>query len=107
MAQRELAPSDYLAILRRRWLLIIILALVGGPLAYGISRLLPNRFKSQTLVLVEQPTVPAEFVKPVVSTDINQRLASMKQQCLSRMRLDTIILQLGLYADYVKRTSME
>jgi len=107
MAQRELAPSDYLAILRRRWLLIIILAVVGGPLGYGISRLLPNRFKSQTLVLVEQPTVPAEFVKPVVSTDINQRLASMKQQILSRTRLEPIIRQFGLYANDVKRRSME
>src|SRR6266481_186884 len=107
MGQRELTPSDYLAILRRRWLLIVILTVVGGPLAYGISRLLPNRFKSQTLVLVEQPTVPAEFVKPVVSTDINQRLASMKQQILSRTRLEPIIRQFGLYANDVKRRSME
>ena len=58
MIERELKFADYTAILRRRWILITVLAVVGGPLAYGVSRLLPNRYTSQTLVLIEQPTVP-------------------------------------------------
>ena len=33
-----------------------------------------------TLVLVEQPTVPTDYVKPVVSDDLNRRVESMKQQ---------------------------
>lgn len=50
--QRELTPTDYLAMIRRRWVMILVFALIGPPLAYGISRLLPNRYKSQTLVLI-------------------------------------------------------
>jgi protein tyrosine kinase modulator len=103
MAQRELTQADYMAILRRRWVLITVLALVGAPLAYGVSRFLPNRYKSQTLVLVEPPTVPTDFVKPVITTEINERLATMQEEILSRTRLEPIIHQYGLYSGDVNR----
>jgi polysaccharide chain length determinant protein (PEP-CTERM system associated) len=107
MTQRELTPQDYIAILRRRWVPIVILTLIGPPLAYGVSRILPDRYKSQTLVLVEQQTVPSDFVKPVDTSDISQRLASMQQQILSRSRLEPIIHQFGLYPDEINRKPME
>lgn len=107
MTKRELTPADYIAMLRRRWILITVLTVVGGPLAYGVSRTLPDRYRSQTLVLVEQPTVPAEFVRPVVSADLSQRLASMKQQILSRTRLEPLIRQYDLYASERNRVSTE
>ena len=97
MAQRELTPSEYLAMLRRHWVLIAVLTIIGPILGYGISRYLPNRYKSSTLVLVEQPTVPADFVKPIDTTGANERLASMQQQILSRTRRRPIIRQYGLY----------
>ena len=74
------------------------LGLVGGPLAYGVSRFLPAKYKSQTLVLVEPPAVSAKIVEPVDTTSISERLASMKQQILSRTRLEPIIRQFGLYS---------
>jgi polysaccharide chain length determinant protein (PEP-CTERM system associated) len=107
MAQRELTPADYIAMFRRRWVLILTLTLVGGPLAYGVSRFLPNKFKSQTLVLIEQPTVSAKIVDSLDSTDINQRLSSMQQQILSRSRLEPIIRQFDLYPQDVNRMSMD
>lgn len=107
MTERELTPQDYIAILHRRWGLIVVLTIIGPVLAYGVSRFLPNRYKSQTLVLVEQPTVPSDFVKPVDTSDINQRLASMQQQILSRTRLEPIIRQFGLYSNDINRKPME
>jgi polysaccharide chain length determinant protein (PEP-CTERM system associated) len=103
MIQRELTQADYIAILRRRWVLITVLAIIGAPLAYGVSRTLPNRYKSQTLVLIEPPTVPTDFVKPVITTEINERLASMQEEILSRTRLEPIIHQYGLYSGDVNR----
>src|ERR1700691_4476136 len=103
MIQRELTQADYIAILRRRWVLITVLAIIGAPLAYGVSRTLPNRYKSQTLVLIEPPTVPTDFVKPVITTEINARLASMQEEILSRTRLEPIIHQYGLYSGDVNR----
>src|SRR5579863_5441469 len=105
--QRELTLSDYLAMLRRRWVIVVVLTVIGPPLAYGVSRLLPNRFKSQTLVLVEPPSVSQDIVKQVDTTSVNMRLASMQQQILSRTRLEPIIRQFGLYSEDINRTSMD
>ncbi len=107
MTQRELTPADYLTMLRRHWVMIVILTIIGPPLGYGISKFLPNRYKSMTLVLVEQPSVPTDFVKPVDTTNINERLASMQQQILSRTRLEPIIRQYGLYASDINTVSMD
>ncbi len=106
MIRTDLTPDDYIAIFRRRWVLITIFAFSGTFLAYGVSRFLPNQYKSQTLVLVEQPTVPTEIVKPMDTTDISQRLASMQQQILSRTRLVPIIHRLGLYPNEIDRVPM-
>jgi polysaccharide chain length determinant protein (PEP-CTERM system associated) len=107
MAERELTPADYVVMLRRRWVLITVLAVVGAPLAYGVSRFLPNKYKSQTLVIIEQPTVPEKFVESLDSSDINQRLSSMQQQILSRSRLEPVIRQFNLYPEDINRVSMD
>src|ERR1700723_1365739 len=107
MAQRELTPADYLAMLRRHWILILVCTLVGGPLGYGVSRVLPVKYKSQTLVLVEQQSVPTDYVKSIDTADISQRLSSMQQQILSRSRLEPIIRQYGLYSSEAQKTSMD
>ena len=107
MAQRELTPADYLAMLKRHWVLILICTIVGGPLAYGVSRMLPVKYKSQTLVLVEQQSVSQEIVRSVDTVEIGQRLASMQQQILSRSRLEPIIRQYGLYQSDSRKASAE
>ncbi len=107
MAQREMTMEDYFAMIRRRWVLIVGLALSGPLLAYGVSRLLPEKFKSQTLVLIEQPTVSNKIVESLDTTDINQRLASMQSQILSRSRLEPIIHQFNLYPRDVNREPMD
>jgi uncharacterized protein involved in exopolysaccharide biosynthesis len=107
MVQRELTGADYLVMLRRRWVLILSLAIAGPLLAYSVSRLLPERFKSQTLVLIEQPSVSNKIVESLDTTDVNQRLASMQSQILSRSRLEPIIHQFNLYPQQVDRESMD
>jgi polysaccharide chain length determinant protein (PEP-CTERM system associated) len=106
--QRELTLEDYLAIVRRRIWFIVLPAIVFSIGAYSLSRLLKNRFTSQTVVLVEQPSVPETLVKPVIGGDVNQRLATMQEQILSRTRLQQIIEKFGLYKeDIAKGASME
>ncbi len=107
MIRSELKPADYVAILRRRWVPVVVLAIIGAPVGYGISRVLPARYTSQTTVLVQQPTVPQTLVQPVVTDDIDQQLASMKAQILSRSRLEPIIRQFGLYTSDINSVPME
>ena len=104
---RQLDFDDYVEIFRRRWWLVILLALVGAGAGFGLAHFLPKRYTSQTLVLVEQPTVPGDYVKPVITQDVNQRLATMQQQILSRTRLEPVIQQFGLFPEDIKQRSME
>jgi polysaccharide chain length determinant protein (PEP-CTERM system associated) len=105
--QQELSVQDYITILRRRWALIAILAVAGGGLGFGASQVLPKSFSSETVVLVERPTVPGDLVKPVVTADTSQRLATMQQEILSRSRLEPIIHKLSLYTNDIGRMPMD
>ena len=106
-SQRELTFADYIAMVRRRWILIVVLTLIGPPLAYGVSKFLPDRYKSQTLVLVQPPNVSQTLVPQFDVTSISQRLASMQSQILSRSRLEPIIRQYQLYPGDVNQKPME
>jgi polysaccharide chain length determinant protein (PEP-CTERM system associated) len=59
--------------------------------------MIPPRYQSQTLILIEQQKVPEDYVKPVVDQDLSRRLASMKEQILSRSRIEPIIKRFNLY----------
>jgi len=106
MIHQDMKPKDAIAILRRRWLVITLLAVVGGVAGYFVSRVLPRRFTSQTLVLVQTPTVSTDLVKPLVPDNSNQRLAAMQQQILSRSRLEPVIQEFGLYHEDLDRVPM-
>lgn len=106
-ANRELTFEDYRAILRRRRWLLWIPAVVGLTGGYFLSLALPAKYTSHTVVLVEQPIVGDSYVKPVFSEDLNQRLASMKEQILSRTRLQSLVEKFGLYKKEYNRVPME
>jgi polysaccharide chain length determinant protein (PEP-CTERM system associated) len=107
MTERELTLADYVAMFRRRWILIAIFALIGPPLGYAISRFVRPQYTSETLVLVQPPTVSSKFVEPLETIDVSERLATMKEQILSRTRLEPIIRQFGLYPEDINRVSMD
>ncbi len=107
LMQRELRLEDYLTIARRRWWIVAIPAIVFAIGAYTISLFLASRYTSETVVLVEEPAVPENLVKPVIGGDVNQRLATMQEQILSRTRLQQIIEKFGLYKEQIGRISME
>ncbi len=107
MLHQEIGPKDVITILRRHWLLISVLAVLGGVAGYVTSRVLPKRFTSQTLVLVQQPAVSSQVITTVVSDNSNQRLAAMQQQILSRSRLEPVIRDLNLYPNDINTVPME
>jgi polysaccharide chain length determinant protein (PEP-CTERM system associated) len=105
LGHRALTLEDYGAILKRRWWTIAIPAVVLPIIATAITFVIPPQYVSQTLVLVEQQKVPDDYVKAVVSEDLTARLASMKEQILSRARLTPIIDRFNLYG--TSRMSMD
>jgi polysaccharide chain length determinant protein (PEP-CTERM system associated) len=97
LGHRQFDLHDYLEILRRRYWLIAGSGVLFLACGLGLTRFLPSVFDSQTLVIVQQQRVPESYVKPVITEDLNLRLASMKEQILSRSRLEPIIQRFGLF----------
>ena len=88
----------YLDLARRRHLQFLIPLLLGWLMVWGASWIIAPSYRSSTLILVEQPTMPKDYVTPNVSDDLQDRLQSITQQILSRTRLLQIIDELNLYA---------
>ena len=101
LEDQEAAQPDfdrYIDLVRRRHVLFLLLLFAGWLTVWGISWLLPTTYKSSTLILVEQPTMPSSYVAPNVNENLQDRLQSIKQQILSRTRLQMIIDKLHLYS---------
>ncbi len=92
-----LKPDQILDIARRRHFHFLIPLFLGWLAVWGSSWFLAPRYKSGTLILVEQQTMPKDYVTPNVSDDIQGRLQNITQQILSRTRLLHIIDELHLY----------
>src|SRR5450755_1723046 len=82
---------------RRRWEFLVPF-FFGWLLVWGASWLIRPTYRSGTLILVEQPSVPEKYVVSNIDTDIQHQLDSITEQILSRTRLLRVIDHLGLYA---------
>ncbi|HVO78681.1 MAG TPA: Wzz/FepE/Etk N-terminal domain-containing protein [Candidatus Bathyarchaeia archaeon] len=83
-------------VVRRRWWILGPLFL-GWLIVFASAWVIPPKFTSETVILVEPQKVPKEFVVSNVQVDLEERLHSITQQVLSRPRLLTIINNLHLY----------
>jgi polysaccharide chain length determinant protein (PEP-CTERM system associated) len=86
-----------------RWLLVLPFAigLTGGVVVF---KQMPVRYKSETLITVVPQRVPESYVKPTVSTRIEDRLPAISDQILSRSRLERIVTEFDLLRE--QRASM-
>jgi len=96
---------DYVGVvLRRKWLIItaaMSLALLTAVVAY----FWPNTYRASTVILVEPRKVSEGMVMSTVSTDVSDRMASLREQILSETKLAQVIDELGLYKDLKKKES--
>ena len=104
---KKYKPEDVLQILRKRiWIVLVPFAVVSAVTAV-VARKLPDRYRSDTLILVVPQRVPEAYVKSTVTTRIEDRLQSISQQILSRTNLERIIKDFNLYAEERKTGIME
>jgi protein tyrosine kinase modulator len=103
----EISLADAKRVLRKNWWIPVVSIPLLGLLGFVATLFLPKKYTSTTSVLVELPEVPPEYVRPVVTVDLDQRLASMKTQVLSSSHLQPIIEKFNLYADERGKTPME
>lgn len=107
LGDKPLSFDEVVGILRRRMWWILIPMLISPVIGYLISLKLKPRYTSQALVLVEQQKVPDKFVTPVITEQLNVRLATMQEQILSRTRLQPIIDRFGLFRERIGKVPNE
>jgi polysaccharide chain length determinant protein (PEP-CTERM system associated) len=104
---KKYKPEDLLRILwRRRWLLLVPCAVVSAGTAVYV-RYLPDRYLSEALVQVQPQQVPESFVRSTVTTDVEDRLRAIRENVMSRTRLERVILEFNLYAEARKTGIMQ
>jgi polysaccharide biosynthesis transport protein len=81
---------------QRRHMFFLVPFFGGWLLVFGLSFVLPKMYKSTTLILVQEPTMPKNYVLPNISDNLQDRLQSITQQLESRTRLLAIIRELHL-----------
>jgi polysaccharide chain length determinant protein (PEP-CTERM system associated) len=103
----NMETSDYLDILRRRkWYVVFsILLILFGASVYSV--LAPEKYRSSTTILVIPQRVPEGYVRSTISTRIDERLFTIRQQVLSRTRLLAVMEELGLYKEERKKLPAE
>jgi uncharacterized protein involved in exopolysaccharide biosynthesis len=93
----NISLADVKRMLRRYYWIPAITTIVCGIVGVAAATFLPKRYTSETLILVQQPTIPTDIVKPISTGDLNRRLASMQEQILSRTRLQPVVDKLHLF----------
>lgn len=90
--------EHYLALIKRRVWYFLPPLFLGWLAVWVASWVMPSVYRSGTLILVEEPTVPQQYVVPNINGSLENRLDTITQQILSRTRLLHIIEKLDLYA---------
>jgi polysaccharide chain length determinant protein (PEP-CTERM system associated) len=93
-------------LLRYRWLILLPFA-VGLAVAPFIASRIPEIYKSETLIMVIPQRVPDTYVKSTVTASVEDRLPSISDQIMSRVRLESVINDFGLYPEMRARAPME
>jgi polysaccharide chain length determinant protein (PEP-CTERM system associated) len=84
-------------LLKRRWYIIIpfCIIVIAGMIA---TVRIPKLYKATTLILVQAQRVPSEYVQPLMSTELESKIASISQQITSRSNLEQVISKFKLFS---------
>lgn len=104
---KRYTPEAILRLLwRGKWAVLVPLVLIAAT-TFLVAYRLPNRYRSETLVLIVPQQIPENYVQPTVRARIEDRLASINQQILNRTRLEQIVREFDLYPEERKTAIME
>jgi polysaccharide chain length determinant protein (PEP-CTERM system associated) len=87
--------EDALEILERWKWWIAAGALVGAMLGVGLCFVLPPKYESITVILVEPQKVPEEFVRSAVTQEVGYQVNSLRQRVTGYTNLNKLIDNLG------------
>jgi polysaccharide chain length determinant protein (PEP-CTERM system associated) len=103
--EAELTLRDYIAILRRRYMYLVIpFVLVLGASVF-LAVILPPVYRSTGIILVESQQIPDELVRSTVTSLAAERIQVIQQRVMTRDNLLRIVDKFKLFKDNGARPS--
>jgi uncharacterized protein involved in exopolysaccharide biosynthesis len=94
---------DPKGILRRRWLAMAVVAVLGFAATAAALMLVEPIYVARATVLVSSQRVPTDFVRPTVEEDPIERINGLIGSVLSRSSLQALIEKYDLYPELRER----
>jgi polysaccharide chain length determinant protein (PEP-CTERM system associated) len=104
---KNLTISDLVRAVWRRRVWFLVPLVLGVVVAVAALQVLPRTYRAVTTVLVEPQKVPADYVKPTVTTSIEERLRTIEPQIKNRDNMERIIREMDLYPELKGKASMD
>lgn len=99
--------ADVIAIVKRRKWYLLWPAVCIFLLSVAITLFLPPTYQSKSTILIEEQSIPREYVMTTVSNYAEMRLQIINQRIMGSTRLSEIINRFDLYADLRKKETIE
>ena len=107
MQEQEKTLQDYLAILSRRKLSMVVTILIISLIGVIAALVWPPTYKSSATILIKEQEIPIELVRSTVTSYAAQRIQTISQSVMTRSNLMQIIQKYNLYEDDLKRYTTE
>ncbi len=106
MGEVPLVPEILQLAWRQKW--IIAGTVLASLLLAGVYCLVATKqYRSETLILVEDPKIPEQYVQGVADRNLEQRIFIIQKQLTSRAILGEIVSAYKLYPDIVEQYGVE
>lgn len=96
-AEYELTLADYLAIIKRRALLLILSFVGILGISITIAVVIPPVYESTGTILVESQQIPVDLVAATITSFADERIEVIRQRVMTRENLTRIIDKYKLY----------
>jgi polysaccharide biosynthesis transport protein len=102
-----LSLAEYLEILKRRRWLLIVPAVVLFAIVAVVTTILPTKYQSTAMIMIEQPEIATDLVRTTVTGLAEQRVQVVGQRVLNRENLRQVIEKYDLYTAERETASLD
>ncbi|MFK8016609.1 MAG: SH3 domain-containing protein [Gammaproteobacteria bacterium] len=103
MEETKLSLVDYLNILKRRRLLMLVTFVIIMIIALLVTFGLPATYRSNALIMIEGQDIPEDLVRSTVTSFADERVQRITQRAMTSVNLSRIIDDHDLYPDEIDR----
>lgn len=95
--ETEFQLSDYVTILKKRWLFLLVPFVLLFGASIGVATLLPPLYQSTGVILIESPQISKEIVAGSVDSAARERIEVIKQRVMTRTNLIRVANEFGVF----------